>query len=132
MFMSTACGPPALGAGRFERHMDVENDPDLSALVSRVVEPLICEGEDDPDCAAPRWRRERVGRAVIRDVAIRATPVRCPHKRTPNHAPTLSPNIPDHVSVVAIVTERRPSSHTPHPDPPAVRLCDAKTATMNI
>ena len=27
-----------------------------------------------------RWQRERVGRAVIRDVAIRAAPVRCPHK----------------------------------------------------
>jgi hypothetical protein len=34
-----------------------------------------------------RWRRERVGRAVIRDVAIRAAPVRCPHKQNPEPRP---------------------------------------------
>jgi hypothetical protein len=48
-----------------------------------------------------RWRRGRVGRAVIRDVAIRAAPVRCPHKCAPSHAPTLSPNTPHNPSVVA-------------------------------
>ena len=39
----------------------------------------------------PRMRCERVGRAVICDVAIRAAPVRCPHKRTPDHAPHFHP-----------------------------------------
>jgi hypothetical protein len=66
-----------------------------------------------------RWQRERVGEAVIRDVAIRAAPVRCPHKWTPNHAPALSFNAPDHGSVVAMSRSADPANHTPHPDPSA-------------
>jgi hypothetical protein len=38
--------------------------------------------------------------------------------RTPNDAPTLSPNAPGHTSVVAIVPERRPANHAPNNDPP--------------
>ena len=44
-----------------------------------------------------RWRRERLGRAVIGDVAIRATPVRCPHKQN---------------------AEPRPNTFTQRPRPP--------------
>ena len=60
-----------------------------------------------PGPSNARWRRERVGRAVIRDVVIRAAPVRCPHSGAPNHATARAPNASDHPSAVAIVTERR-------------------------
>jgi hypothetical protein len=130
-----ALDPPARDPGRFERQIDVRNDPDDACAGIRVVCPLICEGQTpridpgrlmvnysprgDPDLERERtptrtgsdpattWRsrngpgrpgaiptqtaRRRVGGAralnkeAIRDVAIRAAPVRCPHK--PNAEP---------------------------------------------
>jgi hypothetical protein len=79
--------------------------------------PSYARGRRHGPCDA-RWRRGRVGRAVIRDVAIRAAPVRCPHKWAPNHAPALHPT-PGPRERGGDVTERRPSSHTSRPRPRA-------------
>jgi hypothetical protein len=51
---------------------------------------------------------------VIRDVAIARRSFGAHTNRTPNHAPTLSPNASDHESAVVIVAERRPSNHASH------------------
>ena len=64
-----------------------------------------------------RWRRERVGRAVICDVAIRATLVRCPHKQNPEPRNSTRIQRLNHESVVATSRSASPSSHPPHPDP---------------
>jgi hypothetical protein len=91
----------ARDAGRFERHLDVENAPDHRAAGPGRLAPQM-RGVGDTDRAMLRWRRGRVGRAVIRDVAIRANARPSPHKQNPQPRPPTSSHAPNHESVVAI------------------------------
>jgi hypothetical protein len=93
-------GPPRLKGSRrrgfglmrvgLKRQMDVEPPRAARPRAPGHLALMRARGRRHGPRVA-RWRCGRVGRAVIRDVAIRATPVRCPHKQNPNHATALHP-----------------------------------------